>query len=385
MRWAALLWLGGCGAPVAPPERRVETVAIPGTSVRFEMARVAPGAGKAPFWMATREVTWREFDRFYEFPQERKVDGVTRPSAGKNYLQLSGLSPEFMAPDRPVTNLRYHSALAYCEWLSWKTGAVYRLPTEPEWEAAGRGTPGGHAWTAENSGERTHRGGEKEPNAFGIHDLRGNVWEYALESADPPGFEPVLLGGAWNATATEARGMIRKSAPAEWSEADPNRPFSVWWFRADHSQGFRVVRVAEASSRPEREAHAARIEVAGLEGKERAIRVGGSTALFMRVTGLARNGGDRPLAELALKIYFLDPAGKPHLEDVSSNQTRRATWNVCFPALATSAHPGEHARPLGPGEARAFTVDLPMTLDGEDQVRAGRFGASVLHLRFDRD
>jgi len=67
---------------------------------------------------------------------------------------------------------------------------------------------------------------------------------------------------------------------------------------------------------------------------------------------------------------------------VTSNLTRRATFNVCCPALLNSAHPGDHARPLKPGERRTFVVDVPMTLDGDADVQPEVFGASVLHLRF---
>ncbi|HVR85920.1 MAG TPA: SUMF1/EgtB/PvdO family nonheme iron enzyme, partial [Planctomycetota bacterium] len=142
--------LAGCAGVAEPP--RKETVSLPGTSLHFELVRI-PGRDRVPtFWMGAREVTWAEFNRFYEFPQEQALDGVTRPSSGKDYLALSGLPNEFMLPERPVTNVRYHAAVSYCEWLSRKTGALYRLPTEAEWLLA-RGVPPVDAgWTADTSG-----------------------------------------------------------------------------------------------------------------------------------------------------------------------------------------------------------------------------------------
>lgn len=326
-----LLLLGGCTAAAAPRE---ESVAVPGTDLRLELVYVPGTSTVRPFWISKREVTWGEFDRFYQYPEEQRVDGITRPSSGKNYLQLSGLPAESMDAGLPVTNLRFHSAISYCEWLSRKTGMIFRLPTEREWEAA----PG-----------------------------RAKIWEYCLESDRPPDFAPIL------------RGEGRRTAPPEWDEADPNRPVSTWWFRTGHSQGFRVVKVPGAPS------PASTIEISGLKGEERTVRTGRSIALYARVTGEVRNIGDRPIEELMLKVYYLDPAGKPHFEDVTSNLTRRATFNFCAPALRNSAHPGDQSRPLAPGERRAFTVDLPQTMDADADVQFEKFGASVVHLRLAGD
>lgn len=377
------LALVGCTAPpIEAPERRLETISIPGTKVAFEMVRVAGDGRVRPFWIARRELTWGEFDRFYEFPEEQRTDGVTRPSTGKSYLGLSGLPAEFLEADRPVTNLRYHSALAYCEWLSRRTGRIFRLPTEAEWElAGGLETSPDQAWTQENSGGRTHRGGEKKPNQRGLVDLAGNVWEYCLEPDRPPDFGPVLRGGAWNTPAAQCRRTI----PPEWEEADPNRPFSTWWFRVDFSQGMRIVQVEEPANAEERRQYARSIEIRILKGEERTAKVGGSVSIFSRVTGTVRNGGGRALDELMIKVYFLDPRGRPHLEDMTSNLTRRATFNVCLPALASSAHAGDHARPLRPGEERSFAVDVPTSFDAEADVDLEKFGAEVLYVQFWRN
>jgi sulfatase modifying factor 1 len=362
-----LLVLVGCASTT-------ETVLTP---VRFDLVRIE-GWGRTPaFWMGTREVTWGEFNRFYEFPGDQALDGVTRPSIGKDYLALSGCPNDFMLPERPVTNLRYHAAISYCEWLSRKTGAVYRLPTESEWNLACGVAPADAAWTHENSGGRTHVGGEKAPHASGAFDLMGNVWEYCLESERPPDFEPVLVGGAWN-----ERPARRQTLPDDWSAADPNRPFSTWWFRAGHSQGFRVVRVGEASGKADRAAYAAKIEVSGLSGTERTAKVGTSVAIYTRVTGKIRNTGDRALDEAILKVYYLDKAGKPHVEDVTNTLTRRATFNLAFPVLVNSIHPGPQAKPMAPGETRDFSADIPMSFDADDAVDLEKFGSSIQSLRF---
>ena len=328
-----LLCLPGC----AGPGLREETIVVPGTRTRIEMVYVSGDARLRPFWISTREVTWGDFNRFYEYPEEQRVDGVTRPSSGKNYLQLSGLPAEQMEEERPVTNLRYHSAVAYCEWLSRKTGMAFRLPTEAEWQARPAPSP---------------------------------VWQYCFEPERPPDFGPVLLGAG------------RRTIPAAWDDADPNRPVSTWWFRAGHSQGFRLVRLADSGSAEERARDATRIAISGLQGRERTVKVGGSVALFSRVSGEVTNGGDRAIDELVLKVYVLDRKGKPHLEDVTSTLTRRATFNVCAPVLRNSAHPGGHVPALRPGERRRFEVDIPMSMDSDEDVDLEKFGASVLHLQF---
>ena len=95
----------------------------------------------------------------------------------------------------------------------------YRLPTGAEWEYAARaGTSGDRyaanldaiAWYGKNSGDRTHPVGQKAPNAFGLHDMLGNVWEWVRDwygrypggsVTDPrgpgSGSYRVFRGGGW--------------------------------------------------------------------------------------------------------------------------------------------------------------------------------------------
>jgi formylglycine-generating enzyme required for sulfatase activity len=92
---------------------------------------------------------------------------------------------------QPVINVNWEDAKKFVEWLSKRTGRTYRLLTEAEWEYAARaGTTtrysfgdeiaalGDHAWFGENSGSHPHPVGEKKPNAFGLHDMHGNVSEW---------------------------------------------------------------------------------------------------------------------------------------------------------------------------------------------------------------
>jgi formylglycine-generating enzyme required for sulfatase activity len=86
----------------------------------------------------------------------------------------------------PVENVSWNDAKQFCEKLSKMMSKAYRLPSEAEWEYACRaGTTGDYAgdldamaWHWNNSSGKTHPVGQKQPNAFGIYDMHGNVWEW---------------------------------------------------------------------------------------------------------------------------------------------------------------------------------------------------------------
>ena len=89
---------------------------------------------------------------------------------------------------RPVIDVNWHDARAYAAWLSEQTGKRYRLPSESEWEYAARaGTETAYSWGNEIGVNRanwhdygccTAPVGSFEPNAFGLFDMHGNVWEW---------------------------------------------------------------------------------------------------------------------------------------------------------------------------------------------------------------
>lgn len=97
--------------------------------------------------------------------------------------------------NRPVVNVSWYDTRNYVRWLSWQTGESYRLPGEAEWEYAARaGTQTRYAWGDEIGRDRANCrgcGGGRDgtpaavgsflPNAFGLHDLHGNVGEWVRD------------------------------------------------------------------------------------------------------------------------------------------------------------------------------------------------------------
>ena len=91
----------------------------------------------------------------------------------------------------PAIDVSWEDARAYAKWLSYKSGQTYRLLSEAEWEYACRAGNegayyfgddvarlGDYAWYDGNSKKKPHPVGEKKPNAFGLYDMHGNVWEW---------------------------------------------------------------------------------------------------------------------------------------------------------------------------------------------------------------
>ena len=165
--------------------------------------------------------------------------------------------PFEQSDDDPVTCVSWYDAIEFCKWLSQKTGTQIRLPSEAEWEYTCRaGTTGDFAgdvdqmaWHRANSGLRTHPVGQKKPNARGLYDMHGNVWEWCLdmwhrsyEGAPSDGsawteaetFEPVMRGGSF----VNPPWWLRS---ANHMRNNPGNRFS-------YNQGIRLVRAVEPAS-----------------------------------------------------------------------------------------------------------------------------------------
>lgn len=288
-----------------PPALSNYSQKIPGSSVAIEMIAIPTGTftmgspesepGRKPdegpqhqvkleaFWMSKCEVTWDAYDLYWKeesLPEAGKppapqfaADAVTRPTPP--YAdETFGHARE----GHPCLGMTHHAAMMFCRWLSKKTGKPYRLPTEAEWEYACRaGTstafPFGndpsqlddYAWYKKNANDTTHAAGSKKANAWGLHDMLGNVAEWCLDHYStkdyqnfPAGlllqpvrkptnfkFAHVVRGGSWTDEAVACRSAARRGSHKDWFRQDPQRPQSIWWMTDADFVGFRVVLAAK--------------------------------------------------------------------------------------------------------------------------------------------
>jgi formylglycine-generating enzyme required for sulfatase activity len=213
------------------------------------------------FYISKHEVTFAEYDAFC-----RATDHAKPPDMGWGRAQ------------RPVVQVSWHDAVAYCNWLSKKANLEpcyeidgkevscnfkaggFRLPTEAEWSYAARG---GHKMTDtkyagsdnidkvawyfdkaddEDEPKMTHPVGQLEPNELGLYDMSGNVWEWTWDhtgsgyfvhggKVNPTGAkrgkERMVRGGSWFSDAEFCRVDARSAEKPEYSNSN---------------QGFRLVR-----------------------------------------------------------------------------------------------------------------------------------------------
>jgi len=152
---------------------------------------------------------------------------------------MGGNNPSyFKGESLPVENVSWNNAQEFIARLNAATGRAYRLPTQAEWEYAFRGgsksqnyeysgsnSEDNVAWYCENSDQKTHPVGTKQPNELGIYDMSGNVWEWCEEWSDSSQTTRILRGGSWVGSAVLCRSANRRGA------APGTRSFNV---------GFRV-------------------------------------------------------------------------------------------------------------------------------------------------
>ena len=167
---------------------------------------------------------------------------------------MGGNPSHFKGTSHPVETVSWNDAVEFCERLSVQSGGEYRLPSEAQWEYAcragsqtayclgdGEGALGYHAWYGSNSDDETHPVGQKKPNAWGLYDMHGNVWEWCQDRyggypsgsvTDPEGpgsgSYRVLRGGSFRCAAGLCRSALRRFN-------SPGRRFNILGFRPSRS------------------------------------------------------------------------------------------------------------------------------------------------------
>ncbi|MEX8496261.1 formylglycine-generating enzyme family protein [Leptothrix ochracea] len=235
-----------CEAPACPL-----MVVLP--AGHFSMGSSAPGMGAYDDERPAHEVTVRKvaLGRFEVTFQE--WEACFQDKDCSHWPSDEGWGRE----TRPVINVSWEDVQRYLKWLSQKTGHVYRLPTEAEWEYGARaGTTtnysfgndekglNDYAWYSGNSGNQSHPVGEKKPNAFGLYDIHGSVWEWVQDCWHPNYQGAPTTGAAWD---TDCRGGNRRTVRGGgWNDtARVVRSTYRYGYLSDGrslSQGFRVAR-----------------------------------------------------------------------------------------------------------------------------------------------
>ncbi len=226
----------------------------------------------APFWMARCEVTNAQFARF-DPAHESRFEHRTSWIFSEEYLGW-----RLDRPHQPVVRVSWQEAMAFCAWLSERSGARVTLPTEAQWEYACRagaatamaygGTDADFAALA-NMGDASLRGlayegwrprspdlvprddrvddgalvtadvGSYRPNAWGLFDMHGNAGEWtrstyrpypyrddAADETPPADARKVVRGGSWRERPERCRAGFRLAFPA---------------YRKVYNTGFRVI------------------------------------------------------------------------------------------------------------------------------------------------
>nr|VFJ92322.1 MAG: Formylglycine-generating enzyme, required for sulfatase activity, contains SUMF1/FGE domain [Candidatus Kentron sp. LFY] len=198
----------------------------------------------APFALGTYSVTFAEYDRFCE------ATGRQKPS------------DEAWGRGRyPVINISWYDARDYCAWLSKKTGARYRLPSEAEWEYAARAGTNTNYWWGDEfrrnfancvgceslwDDKQTAPVGSFAPNPFGLFDTAGNVCEWTADCWHGDYRGAPVDGCPWEKREDPGDCEWRVTRGGSWiSGIWYLRSANRYWFSSDSANfnvGFRLAR-----------------------------------------------------------------------------------------------------------------------------------------------
>jgi formylglycine-generating enzyme required for sulfatase activity len=188
-----------------------------GNGIKIELVKISAGS----FMMGS--------DYYYD--DEQPIHRVNVPEflMGKyqvtqaQYEAVMGKNPShFKGKQNPVEQVSWNDAQEFCKKLSQKTGRKVKLPSEAQWEYVCRAGSTGkycfgnnedqlgkYAWYDDNSDSKTHPVGEKLANAWGLHDMHGNVWEWCEDVWHDNYYGAPTDGSAWLSGGDQNRHALR--------------------------------------------------------------------------------------------------------------------------------------------------------------------------------
>jgi formylglycine-generating enzyme required for sulfatase activity len=247
------VYIKGGTFPMGSPESEVD---------RIKERETQHPVKVSDFYMAIHPVTVGQFEIFSmetNYKTDADKDGGSFLWTGRKWKKKAGVNwrcdvkgEEQLDNQHPVIHVSWNDASEYCQWLSKKSNTTFRLPTEAEWEyacRAGTSTPfhtgdnlttdqanydGNYPYRDNPKGKylkRTTAIGSYPPNAWGLYDMHGNVWEWCndwysetyyeeckkqgtVENPTGPktGSNRMLRGGSWFFNAQDCRSADRNSA-----------------------------------------------------------------------------------------------------------------------------------------------------------------------------
>ena len=204
------------------------------------------------FLIARFPITNGQFERFVQAPDGYQAERwwAFSPDAQEWHLETGEAKrADFGDEHHPRTHVAWYEAVAFCRWLSEKTGEAIRLPSEAEWQRAAQGDDGRqYPWGEEWSADLCHNNSRHDSigtgsvleyagrgdSPFGVADMSGNIWEWCATRWDSGANDlagdavRVLRGGSWF---DDVASFFRTTARSSWNPG----------LRSD-LRGFRIVK-----------------------------------------------------------------------------------------------------------------------------------------------
>ena len=234
------LALPGCSNQAEPSKQDAKSREIAvdlDNGLKLEMVLIPAGE----FIMGTPASDLDAWSKYGNGKLQHRVQ-ITKPFHLGKYLvtqeqweAVMGNNPSrFKGPKNPVEQVSWADCQQFIDKLNQRQGkpaGKFQLPSEAQWEYACRAGSltryyfgddkeqlGEYGWYDKNSGRQTHPVGGKKPNAWGLYDMHGNVWEWCQDWLDEPtgaetGSARVIRGGSWSSPDWDCRSEFRFGGP----------------------------------------------------------------------------------------------------------------------------------------------------------------------------